>query len=187
MRKISFIGDNKIIDLKESFELRPLSSFKYVQESTIHESVSKSHGVNKKHPVEAVHIKTTSFIEDGYKTVNIIKWQKDLVVDKIFGSLVCLSRDFGGFGKSISRDTVSFDIQGGLKLKSTDKSISIWNIENQTKAFIESDFSIKNDSSFQWIWDHKVYNKYYRDTGKISAVKNDVWTFNTKVKFEKLE
>jgi hypothetical protein len=185
--EISFIADNKIINLNKPFKLRPFKNFKYIQNSTFHESASIEKGVNKQHPIEATHFKTTSFGENGYKTVNAIKWKKNLVLDKIYGSLVCLSRDFGGFGKSNTRDTVNFDLKGGLKLKSRDKSITIWNIQNRTKAFIESDFSIMNDSSFQWIWDHKVYNKYYRDTGKINAVKNDIWTFSTKVKFEQLE
>jgi hypothetical protein len=187
LTEINFIADNKVVDLNESFKLLPFNSFKYVQKSTIHETASVSQGVNNNHPIEAIHLKTTSFGENGYKTINTIEWQKNLDLVEIYGSLVCLSRDFGGYGKSKNTDTVKFDIDGGFKLKSTDNSISLWNKENRTKAFIESEFSVIKDSTSQWIRDHKVYNKYYRDLGQIKAVEKDIWTFSTKVEFEKSE
>jgi hypothetical protein len=184
---IDFIMDDKSIDLEKSFHLLPFESFKYVQKSTMHESSSKSKGINKNHPIEAIHIKTTCFEDNGYKTVNIIQWQKNIELDKVYGSLVCLSRDFGGYGKSKSTDTIKLNLDGKQKLRSNDTNITLWNAQNKTKASITSKFSIKNNSSYQWIWDHRVYNKYYRDVGKTNAYKDDEWVFETKVKFKLTE
>lgn len=180
---ISFFVDNNVLNLEKSFNLMHCNSFKYVQKSTIHESASITNGINKDHPIESIHTKTTSFGDSGYETTNKIEWEKNLKLDEVYGSLVCLSTDFGGFGKSNSIDTVKFDTKGGYKLESKDKSMIIWNTKNNTKAFIESNFSIFDNTSTQRIWDHETYNKYYRGTGKVYTNINDTWIFQTKVKF----
>lgn len=182
--EVSFIIDGKEIELRKNFELMPCKEFVYVQISSLHESGSKNNGINYKHPVEAIHLKKTSFKNSGYITSNTIKWQKDLELQNVLGSLVCIDRDFGGYGKSQSIDTIKFNLDGKQKLKSNDKSIELWNTQNKTKVNVSSEFSINNDSSNQWIWDHKGYNKYYRDIGKVKAKKGDEWLFITKVKFE---
>jgi hypothetical protein len=182
--EVNFLIDNEEIELRNNFELMPCKEFVYIQKSSMHESSSKVDGINYNHPVEAIHIKKTCFNNNGYTTSNTIKWQKDLELQTVFGSLVCIDRDFGGYGKSQSMDTIKFNLDGKKKLRSNDKSITLWNTRNKTKVNISSDFSINNDLSYQWIWDHKVYNKYYRDIGKVKAKKGDEWLFITKVKFE---
>jgi hypothetical protein len=181
--EVDFFVDGKPINLEKTFTLLPFKTFRYKQKSTMHESSSKSTGINIKHPVEAVHLKTTDFDDNGYKTNNIIQWQKNVELEKVYGSLVCLSRDFGEYGKSKSSDTIKLNENGKQKLSSNDTSITLWNTKNKTKVSVISEFSLKNESSRQWIWDHRVYSKYYRDVGKTTADKGDEWVFKTKVKF----
>lgn len=180
-----YINNDSLLTLKKSFKLLPCKNFKYVQKSTLHATASPDSIIDKNHAVEAIHYKTTIFNNSGYTTTNKIEWLQNLEINTIYGSLSCISRDFGGYGVSKSIDTVTFNTDGLYKLHSKDDCILLWNAANSNYAVIESDFSNFNDAATQYIWDHQAYNKYYRDTGNMRVKKGDIFTFKTKVLFAK--
>jgi hypothetical protein len=183
MKSATFFINGKEIDSTEEFALKPCKEFKYTQVSSMHETNSENDTIVNNHAVEAIHHKTSTFSNHGYKTENKIEWKKDIVSEKVYGSIVSLARDFGTYGKSKTIDKTAFDASGLYALQSTDKKMNLWNDQKNTTVTVESNFSVHNETSTQFIWDHKGYIKYYRDIGNVEIKKGAIWNLTTDVRF----
>ncbi len=183
MKSVTFFMDGQEINPNEEFALKPCKEFKYIQVSNMCETDSNDAAIENKHALEAVHYKTSIFSNHGYQTVNKIEWKKDVALEKIYGSIVSLSKDFGAYGASQTKNKTAFETSGLYTLQSTDKKMNLWNDEKNTAVTVESNFSVHNETSTQFIWDHKGYIKYYRDMGEVEIKKGAIWNLVTDVRF----
>jgi hypothetical protein len=188
-----YIDGVRLTDLTTAFNLKPCNDFAYIQKSTMHETAADGDIVNPAHPIEAEHYKHSTFSKSGYttKTKMIGKKAGGLEMTVNYGSIVCVSREFGGKGQTDNYSIESFDTNGGHKLNEVNDNVHTWNEANKTSAKVTSKFNVRNDVSYQFIWDTLNYNKYYRDTTRNPAsvghtlAENEVWEFETVVKFNK--
>jgi hypothetical protein len=190
-----YIDGVRLTDLTTAFDLKACSDFAYIQKSTMHETAADGDIVNPAHPIEAEHYKHSMFSNSGYttRTKMIGKKVGGLEMTVNYGSIVCLSREFGGNGQTDNYNIEGFDTNGGHKLNEVNDNVHTWNEANNTSAKVTSKFNVRNGVSYQFIWDTMTYNKYYRDlcrtTGQAQSLmtlaENEVWEFETKVKFAK--
>lgn len=175
-----------IADLSENFFLKPCDEFSYVQKTTMHETLYDSDIIKSDHPAEAIHFKKTIFRNSGYETNNRLVWQKNSIIKIAYMSLVSISTDMAEYCQSDKGVITKLDRQGGYKLEELNDNAHFWNETNGTSATVKSEFSIRNDSSTQFVWDIEMYSKYYRDivsNNPISTIKGDEWFGKTTIIF----
>lgn len=176
-----FIDNNLITDLSSEFTMRPCETFTYMQMSIMYKD-------DISHSEEAEHIKRTSFSDSGYFTRNVLIGKDVVPMNICYGSIVSISTDVGARGySSDDNGLVIFNRDSNRELEEVNDLIFLWNQSTELSATIKSVFSINNDSSKQYIWDTPYYSKYYRYLQNINLDIGEVWNFETKVTFQKLE
>lgn len=189
--EVNFYLDGiRLTDLSTAFNLRPCSEFSYIQKSTMHETASDQGVVNSAHPLEAEHFKHTTFSNSGFITKSRIIGKKTggLVMNVCYGSLINFSEDIGGFCQSSNYVINTMDQSDIRRLEEDNDNAHIWSESNGLSATVKSSFSTLNDTSEQFVFDRDSESKYYRNlasNGYITLGLDQVWEFETEVKFNK--
>lgn len=190
---VEFLIDGKVLDsavLESSFGWTDCSSFSYVQKSTMHKTALKVDGapVESDHHIVALHTKTTSFSDGGYRTVNRLE-MKDAIDFYWYFGICCISRNVAERGCSEDMKTVVMDAGGGNKLEAVGKrDYHAWSDANSIEAYVTSRLIEGGDDSAakMHVWDNKNYAKYYRRYPASSAHRTydgEVFSSEMTVKF----
>ena len=175
------------------------NNFHYGQRSTLHETSSVSGQYVSGHPIIAYHLKTTDFIEGGYKSVNRLDIDltnsnlNQIQTERLFTGLACISKDTASV---VCVDTGnSIDMTGGetnYKFDGTDYPLSInldyrgYNKNNGLSSHVSSKELTKSVSGHNWlsVWDRSTDSKYYGYAPNRTFVTGDIFMSEINVRWD---
>lgn len=167
---ISFVADDKPLDLRASIPLTACTTFHYVQHSTMHETgIGGLVGSADYQPIpgggaiECFHEKKTVFSNGGFDCYNTLIWDDNCTPVKVcYYGIFCVDGGIAKEGSNESGTKVVFNDDGQMELHSTGSEITMTNddlgITVVCNARLEQPAGIYKTSSM--IWD-KGYHKYY--------------------------
>ena len=182
--RVNFYSDKGLISIEENIPLTPCKEFFYIIESEMHATATGGVPVEG-HPVEAIHLKRTSFTSEGYRTFNRVIWQLPITVSHWNIGISCISKGVSRF--ATTEEHFNYEAMTGSeenKMLTTDprfKEYYGYNAETGLSVFAYSDllhgaFTPAPNNPFElFIWDRSGDSKYYRRTPRKTVEIGEVW------------